>query len=136
MKYCMKSYVQSLARIFQTCIRKAALVASGGVFFSLLALDGVPAGAAPAITGFSPASGTVGTGVTIVGTNFSPIAASNIVYFGPVRAPVTAASVTNLTVTVPAGASYAPITATVNGLTAYANSAFLPTFQGAGTPVD
>jgi len=42
-----------------------------------------------------------------------------------VRAVVSAASVTNLVVTVPAGAIYAPITETVNGLTAYANQSFI-----------
>jgi hypothetical protein len=89
--------------------------------------------AVPAITGFSPISGAVGTSVTISGTNFSPVAASNIVYFGAVQAAATVASPTNLVVTVPAGAIYAPITETVNGLTAYANSSFLPTFPGGGT---
>ena len=87
----------------------------------------------PAIFAFSPISGTIGTSVTISGTNFSPVAASNIVYFGGVQAAVTAASATNLAVTVPAGATYAPITETVNGLTAYANSPFLPAFPSGGT---
>ena len=86
----------------------------------------------PVITGFSPAAATVGASVTISGTNFSPVTASNTVYFGAVRAAVTAASVTNLTMTVPAGATYAPITVTVNGLTAYADQPFMPTFPGIG----
>jgi hypothetical protein len=86
----------------------------------------------PVITGFSPIAGTVGVSVTISGTNFSSTASNNIVYFGGVRAVVNAASVTNLVVTMPAGAIYAPITETVNGLTAYANSPFLPTFPGSG----
>jgi hypothetical protein len=86
----------------------------------------------PVITGFSPISGPVGISVTISGTNFNPVAASNIVYFGAVRATVSAASATNLVVTVPVEASYAPITETVNGLTAYANAPFLVTFTGSG----
>jgi hypothetical protein len=45
----------------------------------------------PTITSFSPTSGPVGTTVNITGTNFSPIAANNIVYFGAVKATVTAA---------------------------------------------
>ena len=89
----------------------------------------------PVIFAFSPISGVAGTGVTISGTNFSPVAASNIVYFGAVRAVVNEASVTNLVVTVPVGATYAPITETVNGLTAYANAPFLPTFSGNGSGI-
>ena len=60
------------------------------------------------------------------------MAASNTVYFGAMQALITAASVTNLTVTVPAGATYAPITVTVNGLTAYADQPFMPMFSGIG----
>ena len=86
----------------------------------------------PVISGFSPATATVGTTVRISGTNFSPVAANNTVYFGAVQAAVTSASVTNLTMTVPVGATFAPITVTVNGLTAYADQPFLPTFQGVG----
>ena len=89
----------------------------------------------PVITGFSPISGMVGTGVTIIGTNFSPVASNNIVYFGAVRAMVVAASETSLTVTVPTGAAFAPITETVNGLVAYASRAFEPTFVGGGSAI-
>jgi C1A family cysteine protease len=91
-----------------------------------------PLPSVPVITGFSPRAGVVGASVTIFGTNFSPVAASNTVYMGAVQAGVTAASVTNLTVTVPVSATYAPITVTVNGLTAYANQPFMPTFPGIG----
>jgi outer membrane protein assembly factor BamB len=89
----------------------------------------------PVITGFSPASGLPGISVTISGTNFSPVLSNNIVYFGAVRAVVTAASVTNLVVTVPVGATYAPITETVGGLVAYARTAFEPTFLGDGSNI-
>jgi hypothetical protein len=86
----------------------------------------------PVITAFSPQSGAAGTVVNISGLNFDPTPTNNIVYFGAVRATVITASVTNLVVSVPVGATYAPITETVNGLTAYANSSFLPTFLSAG----
>jgi subtilase family serine protease len=89
----------------------------------------------PVITSFSPQSGTVGTVVNISGLNFNPTPSKNIVYFGAVQAVVTAASVTNLVVTVPAGATYAPITETVNGLTAYGNQPFMPTFSGNGSGI-
>ena len=86
----------------------------------------------PVITGFTPSSAVVGATVEISGINFSPVATSNVVYFGAVQGVVTAASVTNLAVTVPVGATYAPITETANGLTAYSMRPFLPTFVGVG----
>ena len=89
----------------------------------------------PAIFTFSPASGAAGTVVTLSGTNFSSTAASNIVYFGAVQAMVVTASVTNLVVTVPASATFAPISVTVSGLTAYGNQPFMPTFSGNGSGI-
>src|SRR5205807_3103866 len=74
--------------------------------------------AAPTITGFSPASGTVGTAVTITGTNFDPVASENQVKFNGVLATVAAASATSLTATVPPGATTGPITVTTRGGTA------------------
>jgi len=73
--------------------------------------------AQPTITSFSPASGPVGTVVTISGSNFNPTASQDIVYFGAVRAVVSAATGTSLTATVPIGATYQPITVTTNNLT-------------------
>jgi hypothetical protein len=64
----------------------------------------------PTIASFTPASGIVGSTVTINGTGFNTTAANNVVIFGTTRAAVTAASATQLTVTVPIGATYAPIT--------------------------
>ena len=102
---------------------------------AVLAVNVPPSNNVPVITGFSPASGLAGTSVTIFGTNFNPVLSNNIVYFGAVRAVVTAASVTNLVVTVPVGATYAPITETAGGLVAYARTAFLPTFLGDGSSI-
>ncbi len=84
--------------------------------------------AAPTIISFSPTSGPIGTAVTIAGSNFNPIASNNIVYFGAVKATVTSATVTQLQVTVPTGATYQPITVTVNGLTTYSSKPFIVTF--------
>ena len=86
--------------------------------------------AQPTITSFSPASGPVGTTVTINGSNFSSTPANNIVFFGAVRATVSGASATSLTVSVPVGATYQPITVTVNSLTAYSAKPFVVTFPG------
>jgi hypothetical protein len=86
----------------------------------------------PTVTSFTPTSGPISTTVTITGTNFSTTPANNIVYFGATRANVTAATSTQLTVTVPAGATYQPITVQVAGLTAYSAKPFVVTFAGGG----
>ena len=89
----------------------------------------------PAISSFFPTSGPIGTTVTITGTNFNTTAANNVVYFGAVKAQVTSASSTSLSVTVPVGATYQPITVTdlTTGLTAYSNRPFVVTFAGGGS---
>lgn len=89
----------------------------------------------PVITSFSPLAAPVGTPITITGTNFSPVWTSNIVYFGATRAVVSAASPTSLVATLPVGATYAPISVTVNGQTALSHLSFLPTFAGTGTNI-
>ena len=84
----------------------------------------------PVITSFSPASGPIGSTVTINGSNFSTTTSANIVYFGGVRASVTAATANALTVTVPAGATQQPITVTTNNLTASSKLVFFVSFSG------
>jgi len=86
------------------------------------------------ITNVSPASGSIGTPITITGTNFSPTPANNIVYFGATKTTVSAATSTQLTVTVPAGATFEPVTVTVGNLTAYSPKPFIPTFAN-GSPI-
>ncbi len=88
----------------------------------------------PTISLVTPLSGPAGSSVTISGSNFSTIPANNTVYFGAVKAAVSAAAANALTVTVPAGATYQPITVTVNNLTAYSPLPFSVTFAGGGTP--
>ncbi|MEO8112714.1 MAG: IPT/TIG domain-containing protein, partial [Ginsengibacter sp.] len=88
--------------------------------------------AQPTIISFTPTSGPIGTSVTIIGTNFNTTAINNTVYFGAVKATVTAAISTSLTVTVPPEATFQPITVTSNGLTAFSNKPFLVTFSGGG----
>ncbi len=83
------------------------------------------------ITSFSPTSGTIGSSVTITGSGFNTTAANNIVFFGATRGTVTSASATSINVTVPAGATHAPITVlnTATSLTAYSTAFFVPTFS-------
>jgi hypothetical protein len=117
----------------------AVVVASPGwIVYSLDAALTVslPPPGVPFITGFSPATSFPGATVAIFGTNFSSTAAGNVVYFGAVRAPVVSASATSLTVTVPPGATLAPITETVGGLTAFSPALFLPTFPGDGSAIN
>ena len=102
----------------------------------LFIANGVPPVPPPTITAVMPGSGKPGAAVTITGMRFSSNPASNIVYFGAVRAQVTAASATSLTVTVPAGATYAPVTVLVNGSIAYSAAPFMPTFDGSTDPAD
>ena len=87
----------------------------------------------PVISSFTPGSGPTGTAVTITGNHFNTVPTGNIVYFGAVKAIVSTATPTTLTVIVPPGASYQPITVTTNNLTAYADRPFIVTFPGGGT---
>ncbi len=86
----------------------------------------------PTITTFAPASGAVGTSVTISGIYFDAMPIQNTVYFGATRAAVTAASTTSLTVTVPAGATFQPITVLnlTTGLTGSSAKPFNVTYAG------
>jgi subtilase family serine protease len=101
--------------------------AIGGVMSSPATLTVVQL---PIITSFAPRIGMPGTNVTITGVNFSSVASNNVVFFGAVRGVVMSASETNLVVTVPLGATLAPITVMVNGLSAFTSQPFVPVFPG------
>lgn len=88
--------------------------------------------AQPVITNVSPQSGPVNTTVTITGGNFSSTRTGNIVWFGSVKAPVIAATNRSLTVTVPAGSSYQPITVTAGGQISAPFKPFITTFSDTG----
>ena len=87
--------------------------------------------AQPIITSFAPASGPIGAAITLTGSNFNADTASNIVFFGATRAAVTSASSTSLTVLVPVGATYQPITVINTGTNLIGSSrqSFEPTFN-------
>lgn len=102
------------------------------LFVAALLLTSCLVWSQPTITSFTPTSGPIGTTVTIAGTNFSATAANNLVYFGAVRASVTAATTSQLTVTVPVGAMYQLISVTVSGLKDYSASPFVVSFGGSG----
>jgi gliding motility-associated-like protein len=84
----------------------------------------------PTITSFTPALGPIGTTVTITGTNFSTIPASNTVRFNGTAAVVSASTATSITTTVPAGATTGTISVTVGGNTATSTTDFTVTAPG------
>ena len=85
----------------------------------------------PTISLVSPNFANPLSGVTITGTNFNTTPGNNIVYFGTTRAAVTAASATSLSVNVPNGGIFAPITVENNScaIDGNYNKPFLPTFN-------
>jgi hypothetical protein len=89
------------------------------------------------ITSFSPEKGNVGSLITINGEGFNASAGSNIVWFGAAKAVVSNATPTSLTVTVPVGASFEPITVlnTQTHLWSYSNKSFLPTYASPNTVI-
>ena len=71
--------------------------------------------ALPQVSAISPMAGIVNTPVIITGTNFSKVLGENKVTFNGKEAVITAASVTQLTVTVPMDAETGAVAVTVNG---------------------
>jgi hypothetical protein len=88
----------------------------------------------PVITTFTPSSGPPGSTVIINGANFNAVPVNNVVYFGSTKATVTGASAAQLTVTVPNGSTYKPISVLNlgNNLLGYSISPFIPTFPNGG----
>ena len=117
----MRKFYPSLVKEFFSGNKKYVLLL-------LLVNSSLTLFAQPSISSFSPTLGPVGTTVTITGNNFSPTPSNNIVFFGAVRATVTSSSATSLSVQVPSGATYQPITVTTNNLTCYTAKPFIVTF--------
>ncbi len=99
-----------------------------GLVFSFIKIQAQ----APSISSFSPAAGPIGTVLTIAGNNFSITPGNNSVYFGAVKASVTAATSTSLTVSVPLGANFQPVSVAVNNLIGYSKIPFTVTYSGGG----
>jgi hypothetical protein len=63
----------------------------------------IPASGAPIISSFSPLTGTEGTQITISGSNFNPVASSNMVTIAGIQVVPSLATTTQLVVAVPTG---------------------------------
>ena len=87
----------------------------------------------PLIASFSPSTGNIGSVVTINGYNFSSVASNNIVYFGDIKATVISATPNAISVAVPAGANYKPISVTVLGKTTFSKLPFVVTISAPAT---
>src|ERR1700712_1684192 len=100
--------------------------------FIIILFVGKLSAQAPVISTFSPASGPVGTTVTISGNGFNATAASNVIFFGAVKAIPVSATATSMVVKVPVGASYQPLTVLnlANHLSGYSAKPFDVTFDG------
>ncbi len=87
----------------------------------------------PAITDFSPRSGSIGTRVTLEGKNFvSALGNENVVYFGGMQAPILQMSGTRIMTEVPAGAQSAPIRLRTPGGNAESSGEFFVTTETSG----
>jgi len=85
----------------------------------------------PSITSFTPVTAPTGATVTINGTNFGESASTSRVFFGNKEATVTTANSTQLQVTVPEAALFAPVRVlnTTTGLSAQTSTFFQPQFN-------
>jgi hypothetical protein len=75
-----------------------------------------PGGNTPAITTLNPASGPVGTSVTVTGTNFGATQGTSTIRFNGTAATPTSWSATSISVPVPTGATSGNVVVTVGGL--------------------
>lgn len=95
------------------------------------------------VTGCSPASGSIGSTVTITGSGFDTTPANNLVKFNGTPAVVSAATVGSLTTTVPSGATSGQLAVQVGSLVALGPNfsvavgitGFTPSSGSAGTSV-
>lgn len=120
--------------MINTVRRRAAEISATFLLIGILvALPGADAAfaAAPTISSFSPASGPVGTSVTIHGNNFSGPDVTSVSFNGT-SATFTIDNAQKITATVPAGATTGPIAVTSPDGTATSSTNF--TVTGAGAP--
>jgi IPT/TIG domain/FG-GAP-like repeat/FG-GAP repeat len=125
----------SFTVVSSTVITAVVGAGAGGVVsvttpLGTITLDGFLFTNAPVITSITPLSGPTGTVVTIAGERFGATPEANVVRFGAVDAEITAATSSQLTVKVPVGATYDPITVTTNKYSTQSKLPFNVKFAG------
>jgi YD repeat-containing protein len=104
-----------------------SVTAPGGSSTSATPFTVAGANGTPTISGFAPAIGTPGTAVTVNGTNFEPHPTDNRLLFNLMQAPVTTATTTVLSPTVPGGGTSGRLTvSTPNGQVQSTADFFIP----------
>ncbi len=104
-----------------------AVTAPGGAASSAAAFSVTGSNGAPTISSVSPTIVAAGSSVTIGGTNFDVTLGGNAVSFNIARAPVTAATTTALTVTVPSNATSGKVAVrTALGAATSTSDVFIP----------
>jgi RHS repeat-associated protein len=113
------SIFEKRCRYLAVCYPEAAMNWNkcGAILITVLALivlfGSTASAQSPTITGISPATGPVGTLVTITGTNFGATQALSTISLSGTPAPVVSWSVTTITATVPTGSSTGTFTVTI-----------------------
>ena len=106
------------AQTYGATLSSSTVVWTGAIVTFKVGVSGTP----PAITRFTPTSGADGTSVTIDGSGFSN--GTSAVTFNGKAAGYTVTSDTQITTTVPAGATTGPIAVTTSGGTATSSTPF------------
>lgn len=94
----------------------------------------VPAPIPPVISSINPLAAAPGASITITGNHFHSDVNGNTVLFGSTLGRVTAASTNSLTVEVPSGAIYGPLTVTTNTRFSAKSSQFFVPIVNAPAP--
>ena len=97
----------------------AVVVTVGGMASN--ALPFTVAAGAPTLTSLSPTSGTVGTAVTLTGTNFGSTQGTSTVTFNGTAATPASWAASSIAVLVPSGATSGNVIVTVNGVASNAS---------------
>jgi hypothetical protein len=102
--------------LFLTDVTAASFNSNGGALFDAAVKWATDLVTAPTITTLTPASGPVGTVVTITGLNFGTAQGTSTLTFNGLAAVPTSWSDRNIVVSVPANAVTGPVVVTVNGV--------------------
>ncbi|RZK99012.1 MAG: VCBS repeat-containing protein, partial [Hymenobacter sp.] len=123
------SYLTSISSSYVTVTNPAP---GGGTSMGQLFETYLPA---PTITSFTPASGPVGTTITVTGTNFQLVKYVGLASVGsPYATSVTVVSPTTLTFVVPTGSVSGPVGVSTSGGTEYSTDSFIVTATPSPVP--